>query len=208
VRDALVAKFVADGYDVRKLEREIVTSVLYTQAAARLPAEQATDPIWAFGPTKPLYGEAWLDTLGQATGKQLGGCDFRFSIQSSYVNPAKLSFPVSAGVSASFYLGAATPLGGCPAASAHSDPTGLVAALSRRTTLAAICPNAFPTQASNDAQLALEFAGIGRDPTTDEKTRAVGYMNGCDATQDTCTPRGIADALCTSLYASALYTFY
>ncbi|HZU81542.1 MAG TPA: hypothetical protein VE987_01440, partial [Polyangiaceae bacterium] len=79
VRDALVAKFVADGYDVRKLELEIVTSALYTQAAALAPSENAMDPIWAVGPTKMAYAEAWLDSVGQATGRKVGGCDYRFT---------------------------------------------------------------------------------------------------------------------------------
>ena len=207
VRDALVKKFVADGFDIRKLEREIVTSVLYTQAAALQPSQLATDPIWAFGPTKLMYAEAWMDSVGQALGKQLGGCDFRYLY--SGTSTSKISgyynFPVSAGVSRAFYYSNASNMGGCPVATTHGDPSGLVPAVTRRVALATLCPGSFkpPSGAAPDAIIKLEFSGVGRAPSASELQTLTTEMS-----TSTDPPQTLADSLCTSLFATSAFNYY
>jgi hypothetical protein len=214
VRDALVARFVADAYDVRKLDREIVTSVLYTQAAALAPSENPLDPIWAVGPTKMTYAEAWLDTVGQATNKKVGGCDFRFNATNAQRITGWWDFSASANTD-NQYATAARSMGGCPQASQHGDPGGLVPAITRRIVLAQLCPGAFKASAgaSLGALVDPQFTGIGRSPTSDEKMLIASHMadtasGGCDPSQGKCNLQGLADSLCTSLYASALFTYY
>jgi hypothetical protein len=215
VRDALVKKFVADGYDIRKLENEIVTSVLYTQAARLAPGQLASDPIWAFGPTRLLYAEAWLDTVGQGLNKSVGGCDFRFTgngankIDGYYVWPAS-------GAPKGFYFTTAQNLGGCPVASSHGDPSGLVPAVTRRVALSQLCPGAFkPANGTTlDALVKQEFAGVGRAPSSTELATLTAHMSvvadgGCDPNNlGACPMQPLADALCTSLYASAPFNYY
>ncbi len=216
VRDALVKKLVGDGFDIRKMELEIVTSVLYTQAAALRPNENPNDPIWAFGPTKPFYAEAWLDSIGQALGKNLGGCDFRYNDKNANVVPGYLTPHPSPGVMGSFYLSSAEQMGGCPIASAHSDATGLVPSITRRAVLAQLCPGAFKPAAgaTQDAIIGQVSAGFGRPLTADESGVLTSHMSvvadqGCDPMQMSgCNVQALADSLCTSLYATSLFTFY
>jgi hypothetical protein len=214
VRDALVRKFVADAYDLRKLEREIVTSLLYAQAAHLRAGAQQTDPwpIWGFGPTKMMYAEAWLDSLGQATGRQLAGCDWRYGPNTYYRGgyPGIFQFPYSAGQSEASYTVAASDLGGCPVASTHGSASGLVPSIRRRAELASLCVKAFapPSPMSNDALVQKEFAALGRDPSPAEVKVWSDHMAACDPSVDACDPQSLADKLCTSLYATALSTYY
>jgi hypothetical protein len=213
VRDALGKQFVHNGYDVRKLDFEIVTSVLYTQASTLRPMEGAADPIWAFGPTKILPAEVWLDSISQALGKQLGGCDFVYSVSASFTLPSMMVFPIQAGIDpgspayVGYYGNAARQLGGCPAAGSHSSPTGLVSAIVRRSVLAGLCPGAIKPAADNTTLFTTVFPGIGRPPSAAEQADALTLMNAC-ASPDNCTPQGMADALCTSLFASSLFNYY
>jgi hypothetical protein len=218
VRDALTKKFVSDGFDIRKLEREIVTSVLYTQSAALQPNQLSTDPIWAFGPTKLLYAEAWIDTVGQALNKQLGGCDFRYLYSGTATSKINgyYAFPVSTGISKNFYYSTASNMGGCPIATTHADASGLVPAVTRRVALAQLCPGAFKPAAGTalDALVALEFAGVGRAPAQSEVQSLVSHMSvpadgGCDPNNlQSCKTQTLADSLCTSLYATSLFNYY
>ncbi len=218
VRDALAAKFVADGFDIRKLELEIVTSVLYTQRAALGPNQLPTDPLFAFGPTKALYAEAWLDSVGQALSKQLGGCDWRYESVGTGVSKIDgfLNFPISTGIAKSLYFNDAQNMGGCPVASVHGDNSGLVPSVTKRVALASLCPGSFKPQSglALDALAKLEFAGIGRAPNSTELQTLVTRMSvpadgGCDpAALAACKTQALADALCTSLYASSLFNYY
>ncbi len=209
VRDALVAFFVANHFDIRPLEREIVTSILYRQAAVLQPNESPDVPIWAVGPTKLFYAEAWLDSLALAldpSAHAVGGCDFRYNQQMTNDQhlPGYFTFPDAT------YPATANELGGCPKASVHSDMSGLVVALSRRTLLAQKCMGAFASQSSLDGLVDVGFTGIGRPPTAAEKSGIEARMTaddgcpggtGCDFTK-------LGYGFCTSLFASSLDTFY
>jgi hypothetical protein len=216
VRDALVQKLIASGYDLRALDLEIVSSLLYTQRAAIRP-DAPTAPVWASGPTKMFYAEAWLDTLAAATGRQLGGCDFRFSDTTVAARTdsiqIKYRFPTSPGFDPLFYSDTAHGMGGCPTANAHGSPSGLAPAVTRRVALQQICAGAF-APASPDELLALAYQGLGR-PATDEET-AIWMQHltnpaegGCDPQRDgACDLQGLADQLCASLYTTAQLNYY
>ncbi|MFT3770306.1 MAG: DUF1553 domain-containing protein [Minicystis sp.] len=223
VRDALAQKFRKDGYDIRKLEREIVTSLLYVQAAARGPDASPLTPLWANGPTKPLYAEAWLDTIGQAIGTRLWNCDFRYQAASEYYHFQDTGIPdafVEPDTDYNFYPGVAADLGGCPVASSHADPSGLVASLARRSALARVCTDKLAPALAPDATTTLEglidraFVGVGRLPTAEEKqilTEQITVITdgGCDPQKLVdCDLQDVSDALCRSLYATALFNFY
>ncbi len=205
VRDALAQKFRADAYDLRKLETEIVTSVLYTQAAARRPDQLATVPIWAFGPSKLVYAEAWLDSVGQALGKSVGGCDFRFTGSGANKIAGFYVFK-TAGVGANFYAPNAQNMGGCPVASTHGDASGLVPAVTRRVVLSQLCPNALkPAAGATVATLiAQAFDGVGRAPSDAESQILTKYM--VLPTDGKLQP--LADGLCTSLFATTSFNYY
>jgi hypothetical protein len=215
VRDALVKKLVADGYAIRPLELEIVTSVLYTQGAARGVDRSVTVPIWAFGPTKLLYAEAWLDSVGLALGKPPGGCDFRYNSPGAAKIAGYYVFPTATGLKG-FYMPAAQNLGGCPVASAHGDASGLVPAVTRRVALSQLCPGALqPAGGATIASLVDQaFAGVGRAPTDAERATLVRHMSdpadaGCDpSASPSCALQPLADGLCTSLFASATFNYY
>jgi hypothetical protein len=205
IRDALVKKFVADRFDVRKLELEIVTSLLYTQRAAVLSTEAPTRPLWAHGPTKPLYAEAWLDSIGSATPT---------AKEDSIL--IKYKYPTGAGIPALFYANTAQNLGGCPIAAAHVSPSGLVPAVARRVALAQICPGAFvpSAQTTLTALVELEYAGLGRPPSPEEAATWVKYLSdpskgGCNSAAPAgCDLQMLADQLCASLFATAQANYY
>jgi hypothetical protein len=83
----------------------------------------------------------------------------------------------------------------------------LVSAIARRSALATLCPGAIKPAADNTSLFTQVFLGIGREPSSAEQTAALARMNAC-AAPDTCTPQGMADALCTSLFASSLFNYY
>jgi hypothetical protein len=223
VRDALAAKFRNDGYDLRKLEREIVTSLLYVQSASQDATSSPLTPLWVHGPTKPLYSEAWMDTIGQAIGTPLWNCDFRYEAISEYDHfqdtgiPDAFTYPDT---NYGFYPGVAIDLGGCPNASQHADPSGLVASIARRSALAEVCTQAMAPGLVPDAKTTLEqlvdraFVGVGRPATAEEKKILIEQMTtvadgGCDPAQLVdCDLQQMSDSLCRSLYATALFNFY
>jgi hypothetical protein len=175
--------------------------------------------MWAFGPTKPLYAEAWLDSVAAATQRPLGGCDFRFDDTSPQAFTdsilVRYSFPRTPAVDPLFYATAAHSLGGCPIANAHGSPSGLVPAVTRRVALAQICPSAFtPTHGTSLEELvALEYAGLGRPPTSQESATWLAYLSdptlgGCDPSAAACDLETLAAELCQSLFATAQFNYY
>jgi hypothetical protein len=174
--------------------------------------------MWASGPTKMLYAEAWLDSVGLATGKPLGGCDFRFDDPAPQAYSSAIivryAFATAPDLDSAFYVGVAQGLGGCPIAAPHGSPAGLVPSVTRRVALARICPGAFtpPSGSSPEALIALEYDGLGRPPTADEIavwTRALTdpTRGGCAPTS-TCDLAALATQLCESLFATAQFNYY
>src|SRR5262249_45598637 len=158
------------------------------------------------GPTKMLYAEAWLDSVGLATGKPLGGCDFRFDDTAPQAFSDSIlirySFATAPDFDSSFYSDIAHGLGGCPIAAAHASSAGLVPAVTRRVALAQVCPGAFtpPPGSSLEALIDLEYGGLGRPPTADETSALMKVLTdptrgGCAATS-ACDLTALATQLC------------
>jgi hypothetical protein len=165
-----------------------------------------------------LYAEAWLDSLSLATGKPLGGCDFRFDDTAPQAFSDSIlirySFAAAPDLDSSFYSDIAQGLGGCPIAAPHGSSAGLVPAVTRRVALAQICPGAFtpPPGSSLEALIGLEYAGLGRPPSANEtsvwlKTLTDPTRGGCASTS-ACDLEELATQLCESLFATAQFNYY
>jgi hypothetical protein len=228
VRDALVDHFIKGGYKLRELEREVLTSVLYTQAAALRAGDIAEAPLWAHGPTKQLLAEPYLDTLAAAAGVDLGGCDFRFAagynaqgVFDQRTRPSvSYTFPVTPGFDAGTYVSTARKLGGCAGGAEKGEPAGLVAAQAKREALLRIC-NSPQVQATLvpkleglapaqglpkllDHQLQLIF---GRPATSPEK--ALWLMSEPEACAGgRCDYKQVGSQLCMALFGSSTVNFY
>jgi len=198
VRSTLANKFVGDAYDLRKLEREIVTSVLYVQAAQRAPSAKV--PLWAFGPTKIIPGVAWVDMLGQAIGIDFGVFDFRFG-EADYLSGHFDEY------------GTFKPNYRIPLQDALGNDGGLMALNTRRALLEDNCSaDGVPPDSTPQQLIEKAFAGIGRPATADEKAIlleeiAAADGDGCPDLAS-CDRSQLAIALCRSIYATATFTFY
>lgn len=82
VAQVLVDLLDATNGDVRRIEREILTSQLYWMASAfpdpeETPEELSSPDFW-HGPMKQMTAEMWLDSVANLSGMDLGHCDPRF----------------------------------------------------------------------------------------------------------------------------------
>ncbi len=66
--DALAAKFVEDGFDLKQLLRTIMTSRLYQLDSQPLPQNQSDRRFFSYYKVKRLSAEALLDAVDRATG--------------------------------------------------------------------------------------------------------------------------------------------
>lgn len=229
VRDALVDLFIQGGYKLRDLEREVLTSVLYTQAATLRAGDIAEAPLWAHGPMKQLLAEPYLDTLSAVSGVDLGGCDFRFAagynasgVFDQRTRPlAAYTFPLTPGFEAGSYVTAARKLGGCAGGAEKGEPTGLVAAQAKREALLRICtspqaqamlvptldgatPPAEGLPKLLDRQLQ---ATLGRPATPAEST--LWLMSAPEACPSgRCDYKQVGSQLCMALFGSSTVNFY
>ena len=198
VRAALAEKFVADGYDVRKLDFEIVTSVLYTQAARRTPS--ANVPLWAFGPTKHLPAVVWLDQMLPAIGTGYGVYDFRFGNAKWWPGHFEQYGPLNV-----YRIPLQQDIG---------DDGGLISVFTRRGVLEETCnANGVDPAASPEALIDRAFAGgLGRAATPGEKATLLQELGaeGADGCPDlaSCDRSQLAIALCRSLYMTSTFTYY
>lgn len=229
VRDALVDSFIKGGYKLRSLEREVLTSVLYTQAQALRPGDITEAPLWAHGPTKQLQAEPFVDTLAAMTGVNLGGCDFRFAAgynaQGIFDGRSRIlaaySFPTTPGLETGFYVNTVRKLGGCPGGAERGEPSGLVPAQAKREALLRICTNAVAQNTLTprlDPALAPELGLpqlleiqvlrlLGRQPTKDE-IAALNKLAAEACPSGRCDYKAVASQLCMALLASSKVNFY
>lgn len=126
VTRALVAHFEDSGLSVRALEREILTSSLYTQRTDP-PADEVVDgqaPPWRYSRVKQMEVEVWLDSIMRALQRDFGHCDHRFPYVRNGYHPgeghqvwAPHEYPVRSGETNEpdmTYAALARALGGCP----------------------------------------------------------------------------------------------
>lgn len=128
VREALTARFVEGGLDVRALERELLTSALYLQRndppEGELDEETGEAPAHRYSRVKLMEVETWLDSFMQAVQRDFGHCDHRFPFVRNGFHPgenrqvwAPNDYPKTNGQTNQpdmTYTGVARALGGCP----------------------------------------------------------------------------------------------
>lgn len=172
---------LADTGSIVAVERELVSSVLYLQAAYRPDSIETTDEIplsdesaaeledrlaWAFGPTKQMRVETWMDSIqrfaayghtdawmnGEAnllSAAYLGGCDHRFPEMKSgevdgetIYHPSKYPLEDAAINRPDFsFRDFARNLGGCPNYVQHPRFTGsgVIISLEQRRFVQSAC---------------------------------------------------------------------
>jgi hypothetical protein len=157
-RQALVDQFKNSGGNIPALERLIVGSWAYRQTAGEVDGTPRPDEVkalpFAYGPTKLMLAETWLQSIAAVTGNDLGECDWRY--------PNLPDYPVSPQVQAllgDYYprdlTGAidrrfrdmARSVGGCPGSfdqgsftvSERSTHIGLITAVAQEEALVNIC---------------------------------------------------------------------
>ena len=146
VRAALVELMLETGGDVLALDREILTSQLYTATniydeAADGNPEHWDPPYW-HGPLKLMDAETWLGTASKLTGVNLGHCDHRFPVvQSGASGMHPHNYPGTDGTPDYGFRDRAQLLGGCPdqVDQFRELRTGLIAALTQATITDELC---------------------------------------------------------------------
>lgn len=201
VRQALAQLLQAK--DIRTMERELLTSVLYT-----MPADNSGNDkvLWHYGPTKQMIAEAWLDSVGKLTGVSMGSCDWRYPLQSLRWIPASLVPPK--GALPNFdYQATARTMGGCPDQKTQSRYTdvGVLYAMEQRALVAAVCSDKGATKIVGAASASALVQGAYRqaftwDPAKDELAAVAGSLPGAD------TPT--AQQLCQAMVRSSQFLFY
>lgn len=122
VRQKLVEYVLAYNGDMRAAHHAVVTSQLYLQSSQT--DAPAASHRWTYGPLRQIEVEGWIDTIKNATGFAMSGCDHRIAqpelllengslggyalVQSSHWQTGKDGHVVSD------YRDLARTLGGCP----------------------------------------------------------------------------------------------
>lgn len=165
VRQALVDLMEETGGDVRGVDHEILTSVLYQMTNLYLEDEEvdeeAWDPPYWHGPLKQMDGEDWLTSIARLTGVDVGSCDHRYPVvQSGAAGFHPNTYPKNPDNSPNYgFRDRAQLLGGCPdrVAAFREVRTGLIAALTQSTITDELC-------AAADANAPIYPAGLVVDP--------------------------------------------
>jgi hypothetical protein len=204
VRASLAAFFRQTGGNIRKLEREVLTSALYTAAAT--PQDPNDTVPWHRGPTKQMTAETWLDSVGAIAGVGLGSCDWRYPSTSARFLPPTL-VPPQGQVDGINYADAARVLGGCPDQTAQVRVTnaGVLVAKEQRDVLAAACRSTAATTVAGTpdaASLVRQFwrSAFLHDPTDLQVAATASVLPGSDT--------ATAAALCEVLPRTNPFLFY
>lgn len=150
VRQALVDLLAETDGDVRALDREILTSVLYGMTnnyeEGEVPNEDDWDPPYWHGPLKQMDAEDWLASAAKLTGIDLGSCDHRYPVvQSGAMGFHANTYPKLPDLSPDYnFRDKAQLLGGCPdrVSQFRELRTGLIAALTQSTITEQLCAGA------------------------------------------------------------------
>ncbi|MDB4965632.1 MAG: hypothetical protein JWN44_1321 [Myxococcales bacterium] len=202
VRQAL-ATLLAQKGDLRAMERELLTSVLYTMPADNSGADTV---LWHHGPTKQMIAESWIDSVGKFTGVALGACDWRYPLQSLRWLPASL-FPPAGALPSFAYQATARTMGGCPDQKTQSRYTdvGVLYAMEQRSLLAAACSDksASKVAAAASATALVQSAyreALTWDPPADELKAVAATLPAGD--------KPTAQQLCQAILRSSRFLFY
>jgi hypothetical protein len=156
VRQALVDLMAESGGNVRVVDREILTSILYTATNRYEETDSPDDETWdapyLHGPVKQMDAEDWLRSAYKLAGMPIVGCDHRYpDVQSGAAGFHPHTYPTLANGSPDYQLrDKAQLLGGCPdrVSQFRESRTGLIAALTQATLTAELCE-----MASTDAPI-------------------------------------------------------
>jgi hypothetical protein len=231
-RQALVDMLEANGGNIREIEREILTSVLYT-SSNRFDEADADDPEdWAapylHGPVKQMDAEDWLRTAAKLTGVDLGSCDHRYPVvQSGASGLHPHAYPTMDGTTPDYqFRDRAQLLGGCPdhVTQFRDKRTGLIAALTQATLTTELCEAA----SLQSPIYPLQFIEDPSDKSEDALTTAANQvysaamvrpipeaandalMTGVSGCRDdlACTPTDFAAETCRLTLKAADFMFY
>lgn len=232
VRQALVDMLEANGGNVVEVEREILTSGLYT-ATHRFEEEDAANPDdWAppywHGPVKQMDAEDWLRSAARLTGQDLGSCDHRYpTVQQGAQGFHPHNYPTMANGAPDYdFRDKAQLLGGCPdhVTQFREARTGLIAALTQATLTTELCAAAdidapiYPLQFVEDpgdkseealraaANQVYSAAMVRPIPDFAEAALMEG-VSGCRDDLD-CTPADFAVETCRLTLKAADFLFY
>ena len=205
VRQALALLFQQGAGDIRLLEREVLTSVLYI-----MPAKEAQGDVkfWHYGPSKQMIAEAWLDSVARFTGVDLGVCDWRFPNLAPRWLPRNL-VPPRGQIGGFDYQAEARTMGGCPDQEGQFRYTevGVLYAMEQRDVLASVCSasaaTAFLPPAGTDASGLVRLMyqrALLVDPGPDELQAVAGMLPGANAQ--------VARNLCQAVLRSGRFLFY
>jgi Protein of unknown function (DUF1549) len=147
VRQALVDLMTATNGNVRAVDREILTSILYMSTnryeEVDDPDEQSWDPPYWHGPVKQMDAEDWLRSAFKLAGMPQLPCDHRYpEVQSGAMGFHPHSYATLPSGAPDYTLrDKAQLLGGCPdrVAQFRESRTGLIAALTQATLTADLC---------------------------------------------------------------------
>lgn len=232
VRQALVDMLEQNGGNVREVEREILTSVLYTASNRFDEAEVENPDDWAppywHGPVKQMDAEDWLRTAAKLTGVDLGSCDHRYpEVQSGAAGLHPHAYPTTDGTTPDYgFRDRAQLLGGCPdhVTGFRERRTGLIAALTQATLTTELCEAAdlqspiYPLQFIEDpadkSEEALTtaanqvYSAAMVRPIPEAANEAL--MSGVSGCRDDleCTPTDFAVETCRLTLKAADFLFY
>jgi hypothetical protein len=153
VRQALVDLMTANGGNVRVVDREIITSILYMSTnryeEVETPDDADWDPPYWHGPVKQMDAEDWLRSAYKLAGVPQVPCDHRYpDVQSGAMGFHPHNYAVMDSGAPDYTLrDKAQLLGGCPdrIAQFRESRTGLIAALTQATLTADLCAMASTT---------------------------------------------------------------
>jgi hypothetical protein len=157
-RQALVDIFKREGGNIVELEKIVLSSWAYRQAADEVEGKERPEALrdipFAYGPTKQMIAESWLHSIGAVIGKDLGECDWRypnlpeFGLPPETIAPFNDIYPRNADSTFdTTFRDAARLLGGCPGAFdfgsfsilGRTNHIGLITAVSQEEELTKIC---------------------------------------------------------------------
>jgi hypothetical protein len=232
VRQALVDLLIAEDGNVVAVDREIITSSLYTathlwQEPAKNNPEDWNPPYW-HGPVKQMDAETWLASAQNLVGLPVGSCDHRYpEVQSGPSGFHPHRYPSIDGITPAYdFRDDARLLGGCPDRIEQFRETraGLIAALTQATLTKDLCEVAteqspiYPAQFIDDpddkSQQALAtaaeqiYAAAMIRPLPPGAAQAL--ETGVEGCRDTtaCLPTDFAYHTCRLVLKSADFLFY
>lgn len=237
-RQALLDIFRKDGGNILALEKTILSSWAYRQTAKELTDKPRPERLrniqFAYGPTKLMVAETWLQSIAAVTGVDVGDCDWRYPNLPDYpLSPAQEELlgdryprhPQTGLIDPSF-RNMARKIGGCPgtfdqasfSVAGRTTHIGLISAVAQEEALVELCflsevPELIPASiARNDTQ-----ESVLKDVALHVLQRAQPGSTVADADEafeliktqcPDCDAEGVARGLCSGLLGGIEFMTY